>query len=99
MEVSNDSRLVTTNVEVRALDDRGVIVDTRSGKCWELNAVGFAIWQQIAAGRSVGETVDAVGAGYAVPADTLRADVVSFVRSLLNEGLATLQAGNDGAIR
>lgn len=96
MEVSNDSRLrPTANVEVRALDDRGVIVDTRTGKCWELNAVAFAIWQQIAAGKSVGETVDAVGAGYAVPADRLREDVVSFVGSLLSEGLATLspQAG------
>jgi hypothetical protein len=88
MEVSNASRLKpSVGAEVATVDDTGVIVDTRSGKCWQLNAVGLEIWQLIAAGKSVGETIDTVAARYSIPTETSRTDVMSLVQSLLREGL------------
>jgi hypothetical protein len=95
VEISAASRLTpTADAEVKQLNDCGVIVDTRTGKCWELNAVGFAIWQQVAAGKSVGETAEAVAARYSIAIGTSANDVLTFVQSLAREGLLELSPAN-----
>jgi hypothetical protein len=83
------------DAQVKSLNDGGVIVDTRTGKCWELNAVGFAIWQQIAAGKTLAETAEAVAARYSISTVTSADDVLAFAQSLLREGLLELPAGTD----
>jgi hypothetical protein len=101
VKVSTESRLTTAaDAQVKPLNDSGVIIDTRTGKCWELNPVGFAIWQLIAAGKSVGETVEAISVRYAVSAGTSKDDVLGFVQSLVSEGLleAAPGAGSDSAV-
>ena len=102
VKVSTESRLTTAaDAQVKPLHDSGVIIDTRTGKCWELNPVGFAIWQLIAAGKSVGETVEAIAARYAITVGTSKEDVIDFVQSLVSEGLlqVTSTAGADSAVR
>lgn len=76
-----------SDAAVRPLDDRGVVIDMKSGRCWELNRVGFAIWRLVSEGKSVGETIDAVTARYGVSPGTSRNDVLSFLDSLVNAGL------------
>lgn len=83
------------DAQVKPLNDCGVIVDTRTGKCWELNAVGFAIWQHIAAGKTLAETAEALASRYSISAATSSDDVLAFARSLLREGLLQLSAGTD----
>lgn len=91
MNIAADSHLRTAaDAQIKSLDDRGVIVDTRTGKCWELNAVGFAIWQYIAAGKSIGETAEALAARHSISIGKSTEDVMSFVRSLVGEGLLEL---------
>jgi hypothetical protein len=72
---------------VKPLDDRGVIVDMHTGKCWELNPIGFAIWTLVAEGKSVADTIAAISARYAVSAGTSETDVLTFLESLVNAGL------------
>jgi hypothetical protein len=83
------------DAQVKALNDCGVIVDTRTGKCWELNAVGFAIWQQIAAGKTLAEAAEALAARYSISKTTTADDVMAFAQSLLREGLLELSADTD----
>ena len=72
---------------VKSLEDRGVIVDMRTGRCWELNAVGFAMWTLAAEGRSVAETIAAISARYGVSPGTSENDVSAFLQSLVDAGL------------
>ena len=100
--VSMDARLrPTADTQVKPVGDSGVIVDTRTGKCWELNLVGLAIWRLLGEGRSIGETVEAVHAQHAISIATATNDVLGFVQSLLREGLLELlpAAGTDEPAR
>ena len=105
VKVSTESRLTAAaDAQVKPLQDSGVIIDTRTGKCWELNAVGFAIWQLIAEGKSVGETAEAIAARYSIAMGTSKQDVLDFVQSLVGEGLLQVlqipsTAGADSAVR
>ena len=102
MPISTESCLTpTADAQVKPLDDCGVIVDTRTGKCWELNAVGFAIWQLIAAGQSIGETVKALASRYSISIAASTNDVTTFVQALMREGLLEVlpAAGGSTAAR
>ena len=91
VDIAAHSRFrAAADAQVKPLDDGGVIVDTRTGKCWELNPVGYAIWQHIVAGKSVGETAEAVAARHSISIDSSAEDVMEFVRSLVRERLLEL---------
>jgi hypothetical protein len=96
VKLSTAARLTPgPDAQVKALDSGGVLVDTRTGKCWELNAVGFAIWQQIAGGKTLAETAEAVAARYSISTATSMSDVLAFAQSLLREGLLELPTDAD----
>jgi hypothetical protein len=94
LALADDTRVnPARHVNVQPVDDRGVLVDLRSGRCWELNAVGFAIWRLLADGRSVADAAGEIAHRYAVDAAVSRTDVTDLVRSLLGEGLVAIAAG------
>jgi hypothetical protein len=82
----------STDATVKPIDDRGVIVDMRTGRCWELNRVGFAIWQLVVTGKSPDEAAEAIATRFDVESGTSKRDVLAFVQSLADEGL--LQQGS-----
>jgi Coenzyme PQQ synthesis protein D (PqqD) len=86
--LSTATRLApTSRVEVKALDDRGVIVDMHSGRCWELNPVGFRIWQHLADGRSLEEVSQIIASQYGIETEVSVRDVTDLARSLVDAGL------------
>ena len=79
------TRLVPAeHVEFRAIDGGGMMVDVQSGACFRLNSVGAALWSALAAGRTLGEAVDAVVARY----DTTRPIAEDDARRLVAELIA-----------
>lgn len=71
------------------LGDTVVMMDTRVGRYYELDAVGARIWALIEPGPRVAELCEAVAAEYDVDRDTCRDDVLAFLDEL----------GDLGAIR
>jgi Coenzyme PQQ synthesis protein D (PqqD) len=93
VNVSTETRVsVATHATVQPLDDRAVVLNLRTGKCWELNATGLAIWRSLIAGESVGDTAEAIAARYSIHVDVSRQDVVELVRSLIGEGLLVISS-------
>jgi hypothetical protein len=84
------------HVSVKALEQRGVLADLRSGQCWELNEVAFYIWLLLADGASIGKASEAISARYSIAADVSHGDVVAFVRSLAGQGLVVVRTPEDG---
>jgi hypothetical protein len=72
---------------VKPLDDRGVIVDMNTGRCWEVNKIGFVIWQCLSNGRTIAETVELIASRFSVDVGVARQDVLAFVESLTRQGL------------
>jgi hypothetical protein len=98
VNVSPEARLFpSAHATVRAIDAGGVVVDMRTGRCWELNSVGFAIWQLIVDGRSVTEAAYEIATRYAVEIGVASHDVLAFVQSMVVAGL--LEAESSGARR
>ena len=88
MTLSAATRLTrTSRVEVKAIDDRGVVVDMQTGRCWELNPVGFAVWLRLAEGKSLEEVSDIVASLYRIEIEASVRDVSEFARVLVDAGL------------
>jgi len=58
-----------------------------SGQYFGLNGAAAAIWREVVAGRSIGETIDALGARFGHGRTSIADDVHSFVRDALERGL------------
>jgi Coenzyme PQQ synthesis protein D (PqqD) len=88
MTLSAATRLTrTSRVEVKTIDDRGVVVDLQTGRCWELNQVGYAIWQRLAEGRSLEEVSSTVASLHDIEIEKAMRDVTAFVGVLVDAGL------------
>jgi hypothetical protein len=93
--ISRETRFTpASEATVKPMDDHGVIVDMRTGKCWDLNQVGFAIWTLAAEGKSVADTIAAISTRYAVSSETSETDVFAFLRTLVNAGLLVAAPGH-----
>jgi len=58
-----------------------------SGQYFGLNGAAAAIWRELGAGRSIGETVDALAARFGHGHTSIADDVHSFVRNAIERGL------------
>jgi Coenzyme PQQ synthesis protein D (PqqD) len=91
MELSDEARVSpAAGVSVQPLEDRAVLVNLQTGRCFELNRIGAEIWRLLAEGKSVGGACDALAARYPTARDILRDDVMGLIRSLLREKLAEI---------
>jgi Coenzyme PQQ synthesis protein D (PqqD) len=98
VEISTDARAgAALHTLVQTLEDRAVVVNMLTGRCWELNATGVAIWMRLVDGASVAETANAISARYSVPADVATKDVLALVGSLVSEGLLVISTSNGSA--
>jgi hypothetical protein len=85
-----DTRLsIPPQVMSRPVGDETVLLDLESGTYFGLDGVGKRIWESIGKGLTLGDTVAVIEAEYEVEKDQARADVVEFVRDLIERGLVT----------
>jgi len=78
---------VPPHVMSRMVGDETVLLDLASGLYFGLDSVGQRIWQAVADGKKLGETVDIIVAEYDVDRDQATADVLQFTSTLLERGL------------
>ncbi len=71
------------------LDGEGVLLDTRTGVYFGLDAVGTRIWELLAPGATLDELVHQLLDEYDVDGQRLTTDVEVFVRTLAAKGLIT----------
>lgn len=63
------------------------VFDCTTNGYFILNGSAVAIWRELAAGRSVGETVDALTMRFDSPRKAIADDVAAFVRTALDRNL------------
>ena len=78
----------STEVETIELSEGGaMVVDLKSGRCWQLNAVGAEAWALLQEGTTLSNVVDALVSRYDVGRAQLAADVRQIVNDLTAQGL------------
>ncbi len=83
-----DSRLsIPPQVMSRPVGEETVLLDLASGQYFGLDNVGKLIWESIAEGRNLAETVDRLVAEYDVGEEQARTDVIDFAKKLVDRGL------------
>jgi hypothetical protein len=83
-------------VIARRLPDRTVLLHGTSGACFELNATGTAVWEQLDGRRSWAQIADELARRFAVAAATARTDVDGVARRLADAGLVEPADANLG---
>ena len=78
---------VPPQVMSRMVGDETVLLVLASGLYFGLDGVGQRIWQAVADGKKLSETVDIIVAEYEVDQDQATADVLQFASTLLERGL------------
>ena len=78
---------VPPQVMSRLVGDEAVLLDLSSGLYFGLDSVGQRIWQAVADGKTLSETVDIVVSEYDVDRGQATADVLQFASTLIERGL------------
>jgi hypothetical protein len=83
--------VVRADVSVRSLGDGAVLVNMTTGTCFELNRVGFEIWELLAGGATPKSICDALSKRYGTPQETLAPDVQRLLEALRQHELVEWQ--------
>ena len=84
------------SVRVRLSADRGFLFDEQSGRVYSLNASAAVAAARIQAGMDEPAVLEVVLATFDVDEPTARRDFDRFTRTLVDEGLATVEADSGG---
>lgn len=71
------------------------MVNLGTGACFRLNHVGAELWSLLAAGNTVGGSIDSLGARYDITREILEAEAIRLLTDLLSAGLV-VAVGADG---
>jgi hypothetical protein len=77
----------------REHDDGVVVLNAKTGACWELNRTGAALWSQLIGGSSLEDAVDALAAKHAVTREQVASDATELLERLKALGLV-VEAGS-----
>jgi Coenzyme PQQ synthesis protein D (PqqD) len=78
-------------VVAQRMDKGAILMDTSSGECFELNAVGADVWSGIEQGRSFDDIAHDLAQQYRLPPDQIRTDIEDLLASLLRCGVVRLR--------
>ena len=78
---------VPPHVMSRLVGDETVLLDLASGMYFGVDGVAMRIWESIAAGQTLDQTVAAVVVEFEVDKAQAEADVLEFVSELVKRGL------------
>jgi hypothetical protein len=84
------------SVRVRLSADRGFLFDEQSGRVYSLNASAAVAAARIQAGMDEPAVLEVVLATFDVDEPTARRDFDRFTRTLVDEGLTTVEADSGG---
>jgi hypothetical protein len=70
------------------LDGRVVVLSVRAGAYFGFNGIASEIWHMLSKPCRVGEIFDALSQSHDVDASTLSRDVLPFLQTLIEQGLA-----------
>jgi hypothetical protein len=84
------------SVRVRLSADRGFLFEEQSGRVYSLNASAAVAAARIQAGMDTPAVLEVVLATFDVDEPTARRDFDRFTRSLVDEGLATVEDDSRG---
>ena len=84
------------SVRVRLSADRGFVFEEQSGRVYSLNASAAVAAARIQAGMDEAAVLEVVVATFDVDEPTARRDFERFTRTLVDEGLATVEDGHRG---
>ena len=72
---------------MQPIGDGALLVDMRSGVCFELNRTGAEVWELLASGGSVESICAALAGRYQLPAETIASDVRGIIEALKKQQL------------
>ena len=72
---------------MRPLGDGAVVVNLRTGECFELNQVGFEIWELLVGGTTEESICEKLVGRYPVGREVLAADVRNLLGEMIRRGL------------
>ena len=78
---------VPPQVMSRLVGDETVLLDLKSGLYFGLDGVGRVIWESVAAGNNLAQTVAAVVDEFDVERAQAETDVLEFAKTLVERGL------------
>lgn len=81
------------DVVAESIDGEVIIINLNSGAYFSSLGSGGAIWQALASGHSVEETLDLLATHYKRPRTEIEPDVRGFTHQLLDEGLLVETSG------
>jgi hypothetical protein len=84
------------SVRVKLSADRGFLFDEQTGRVYSLNASAAVAAARIQAGMDEPAVLEVVLATFDVDEPTARRDFDRFTRTLVDEGLATVEADSGG---
>jgi hypothetical protein len=82
---------IPPQVMSRPVGNETVLLDLASGTYFGLDGVGKRIWESLAQGKTLGETVEIIIAEYDVDDARAQQDVIEFVSDLVRRGLLEAQ--------
>lgn len=77
-------------VLARRMDKGAILMNSSSGDCFELNAVGALVWDLITRGLRLEAIVDELVKAYEIDAATARSDLLSLVDDLARQGIVSI---------
>jgi hypothetical protein len=80
---------VTPGVHASAHDDGIVFLHIATGRVFQSNRIGAAIWRGVSQGRTSDSIAAEIGAEYAVPTDDVARHTASFLAELEQQGFVT----------
>jgi hypothetical protein len=86
------SMAVNPAVKVRETPFGAVLLNPESGACWELNAVGAAVWSSLASGQLLRETLEEIARRYGIAPSVVEADTLLLLSDLTKHGLIEIRS-------
>jgi hypothetical protein len=77
----------SADLKVQPVDAGALLVDMRSGVCFELNRTGVEVWNLLAKGATIRSLCAALAARYDVREDVINGDVTAIVEALVRQKL------------
>ena len=90
--VTADSKVVATKEQLSSdLTGETIILNSKSGVYFGLNAVGASIWNLIQEPKTINEIRDAILAKYQVEPEQCESDILGLLQEMQTEGLIEVE--------
>jgi hypothetical protein len=86
----DDTVTPSPHILARRMDAGAILMNTASGDCFELNAVGARVWDLIGRGYALEAILDQVVSTYAIDRATARDDLQRLIGELAQKGIVRI---------